>query len=313
MRALAAGLVAGILLLPAAPGRSQTPEIQKKLEKKLKQAREAEKKKAEARLGQRLAEALKKNPDLLVAEAKVRTAEAQRDQLRLKLVQEVTVAHAELERARAAVPAAQAHLDATLAQVARGAAGQKDVADAGAALQQAKANLAAAEAKLAYLVGKTPAPDAGKLKTGLIIPVLIDTPAQALLTDTPAQALLIRPPQVEGTMAERLRKALAAPFTLDSKGGGMPLEDVLDFVRQKLKGINVVCPQDFLQRTAALRLTEAVPTGAALQLIEEEFKCRFVLRDYGMRVVDAEERAPPGAVFVVDFWKQHQGTDQQKN
>jgi hypothetical protein len=308
MRALAAGLIAGIVLLPLLPARGQTPAIQKKIETKLKQAREQERKKAQANLEQLLAEALKNNPDLRVAQAKVRTAEAERDQLRLKLVQEVTVAHAELERARAAVAGAKSQLDAALSQFARAAVSQKDVGDAGAALQQAKATLAAVEAKLAYLVGKAPSLQGMNLgaKAGG------DVPDLGGLRYAAAQALFVRLPKVDRTLAEKLRTALAAPFALDSAGGGLELKDALDAVRQKLKGINVVCPKECEGRTAVFRLTEAVPLGAALQLLEEEYSCRFLLRDYGIRVVDAQEAVPPGAVFLADFWKQRGGADRQK-
>jgi hypothetical protein len=311
MRALAAGLLAGLVLLPAAPGRGQTPEIQKKIEKKLKQARAAEKKQAEARLERVLAEALKDNPDLRVAETKVRTAEAERDRFRLKLVQEVTVAHAERERAQAAVAVAQVKLDRARSLIGRGVA-QEDLAEVGTALQQAKANLAVVEAKLNYLVGKRSAPDVARVASVNFELALRENDAR-LVRQAAAKALAtMAPTKVEGTMAEKLRKALAVPITLDSRGGGLDFKEALDLVRQKLKGINVVCPQQLVGRTAVLRLTEAIPLGAALQLLEEEYKCRFVLRDYGIRVVDAQEQAPPGAVFVVDFWKQNRGADQHK-
>jgi len=293
MRAFAAGLAAGILLIPALPVWGQTAAIQKKVEQKLKDIREAEKKEKLALEGI-LAAALKHNPDLHVAEAKVRTAEAERDQLRLKLMQEITVAHAELQRARAAVAAADD-------QLAQPAFRQGEKAAHLDALQQAKANLAAAEAKLAYLVGKSPPPDAVTVRTVINLPAT----ASQLKTDDLRLAL---PPKVEGTMAERLRKALAMPFTLDAKDGVVQFNDAVDILREKLKGINVVAPQGVSGRVATIQLTEAIPLGSALQFLEEEYNVRFVLRDYGIRVVDAEEQMPPGALLVVDYWKQHRDT-----
>ena len=40
-----------------------------------------------------------------------------------------------------------------------------------------------------------------------------------------------------------------------------------------------------------------------LQFLEDELDVVFVLRDYGVVVVAAEEKLPPGAVRVLDFWK----------
>ena len=54
-----------------------------------------------------------------------------------------------------------------------------------------------------------------------------------------------------------------------------------------------------------MRLKEAVPLGSALQLFQEEYHCRFVARDYGIRIVDVEEGLPPGAVLLVDFWRKY--------
>ena len=49
-------------------------------------------------------------------------------------------------------------------------------------------------------------------------------------------------------------------------------------------------------------LTNPVPLAAAMQLIEDEYPIRFVLRDYGIVVVDAS-RIPAGAMLVSDFIK----------
>jgi hypothetical protein len=305
MRTLAAGLLAGFVLLPAVPAWGQTLPIQKQVGKKLKEARKREKEKAQVKLEDLVAEALKTNPDLRVAEAKVRTAEAERDQLRLKLVQEVTVANAELQRAHDTVPAAKAQLDAAFKHFGSGLGNQKEITDAAAVLQKAKADLAAAEAKLAYLVGKRPAADSSSNSELRRYDARL-TAVQALAT--------LAAPKVERTMAEKLRMALDVPFYQKAAGKRLVLRDVLNLLRKKLVGINVVesAVLEDDQTVGRFRVSEPVPLGAVLQLIEEEYGCRFIVRDYGIRVVSAQEAVPPGAVFVVDFWKQHQGGEQHK-
>jgi hypothetical protein len=53
----------------------------------------------------------------------------------------------------------------------------------------------------------------------------------------------------------------------------------------------------------SVELKQPVPAGAALQYLEDELGVVFVVRDYGIVVVPADERLPPGAIRAVDFWK----------
>jgi DNA repair exonuclease SbcCD ATPase subunit len=324
VRHLHAAVIAGLALLAAAPAWAQTEAIQKKLEKKLTQARQEketrDKKDAEVALAKLLEEALKNNPDLHVAEAKVRAAEAECEQVRLKLMQEVTLAQAELQRARDAVATGQSQVQQSRTRFQAGQAPANELFTAESALQQAKANVAAAEAKLAYLVGK-PAPlkassvgwvtDLSGIDRGMA-----ENSRRAaekrLYYENIAQAgklwLKQQSQALEGTMAEKLHRALDVLVTVTP--GQRPLFEVLDLLRSKLKGINVNCPVPLLERQpdGQFSITEAIPLGAAVQLIEEEYRCRFVVRDYGIRIVDAEEHLPPGAVLVSDFWKQRPGS-----
>lgn len=55
--------------------------------------------------------------------------------------------------------------------------------------------------------------------------------------------------------------------------------------------------------SVTFKLSEPIPAGAVLELIEDELGVVFILRDYGIVVVSADEKLPPGALRVVDFWK----------
>ena len=79
----------------------------------------------------------------------------------------------------------------------------------------------------------------------------------------------------------------------------------LDYLREKmLPGINLHVRTKLSKKDAIdVKLFEPVPLGAVLQYLEDELAIIFVLRDYGIVVVSADERIPPGAVRVIDFWK----------
>jgi hypothetical protein len=102
---------------------------------------------------------------------------------------------------------------------------------------------------------------------------------------------------------DKLRKALDAKIRVDFTKTRSSA--VMDYLRDKaLPGVNLVVrgkARDDVPVT--VKLEEPVPVGAVLQFLEDELNIEFVLRDYGIVVVAAGDRPPPGAVRVVEFWK----------
>ncbi|MHC4177830.1 MAG: hypothetical protein ACYSWU_10000, partial [Planctomycetota bacterium] len=92
------------------------------------------------KLAQQLLAAQQAHPDILAAEAKVRLAEAELEQVRVKVAQEIIAFHWELEAQRAEV-------EITEAQSKTGRGDRR-------LLVMAKAKLAALEAKRTYLLGQ---------------------------------------------------------------------------------------------------------------------------------------------------------------
>jgi hypothetical protein len=107
----------------------------------------------------------------------------------------------------------------------------------------------------------------------------------------------------ESPMTDKLRKALDTQTRMDFSARAP--KDVLDYLREKmLPGINLHVRTKLSKKDAIdVKLFEPVPLGAVLQYLEDELAIIFVLRDYGIVVVSADERIPPGAVRVIDFWK----------
>src|SRR5262245_55933437 len=107
-------------------------------------------------LEEMLAQALRNNPDIRVAEAKVREAEAELNRTRLQVTQRVVTFRQDLESLRATVREAQARLDrlTQLEQKGRGVVAREEVRSAELTLMKYKAELAKAEAELPYLLGK---------------------------------------------------------------------------------------------------------------------------------------------------------------
>lgn len=106
---------------------------------------------------------------------------------------------------------------------------------------------------------------------------------------------------------EKLRKTLDTKIYLTDRTIVNPSYSyaaVMDQVRKNvLPGVNLIVRHKSKKAGISSELTEPTPAGAVLQFLEDELDVVFVLRDYGIVVVGADEKLPPGAVRVIDFWK----------
>src|SRR5262245_59435067 len=181
----------------------------------------------EATLEELLAKAVKDNPDIRVAESKVREAEAELSRARLAVMQKVVKLHHEINAHRALVAQARKELERFLKLAAARAISQEEVAQAQNALQVAQANLAKAEAELPFLLGKQPT-------FGVTDHVIVmDSATNIRLWDIHSGKVVA--PPIASTMAEKIREALDTPVKLKSENTN--LDDVLADLRQLL-GVN---------------------------------------------------------------------------
>src|SRR6516165_2271150 len=115
-----------------------------------------DKKPAKSKLEEMLEQALANNPDIRVAEARVREAEAKLSKTRLEVTQKVATLYAAIESARQGLANAEADLERLNALRAKGVVGQEDLGRVRLQVATAKAELAKLQAEAAYLLGKAP-------------------------------------------------------------------------------------------------------------------------------------------------------------
>ncbi len=296
----------------------------------------AEEKKPSA-LEELLSQALRDNPDVRVADAKVREAEAELNRARLLVIQKVVAHQHTVETLESAVKTAEARnavaeaglrlAEAQYQRIAelikKGVTAREDVDAAQAKLQQAKADvdtaramlqaakadLAKAKAELPYLLGKGNKEEKTDENVKHALKWLssqqdyLDTlSAKALYARSieEAQRAWEKKAQPQGTVADKLRKALDTPTNLKFGPAEVPLDDVLELLKQKA-GAPMVST---IPRTAtALKhgiSLDNVPLGAAFQAVEDLAGVQFGVRDYGILVSD---KLPSGVLRLHDFWK----------
>ena len=116
------------------------------------------------------------------------------------------------------------------------------------------------------------------------------------------------PAVVEGPTGDKIRKALDTPF---KPGAGPQLisgRKVVDLLRHHAKGINILDNQRSVDITEVpYQFTEPIPLGAFFQWAEDRFGWRFIIREYGIVVTDRDQM-PPGALPLLDFWRQGKST-----
>ena len=294
-----------------------------------------------ATLDEMLAKALKDNPDIRVAESKVREAEAELNRVRLQVTQKIVALQSNLEAERAAVQLASRLLQTKYS-------GAAEVEGARASLLKARAKLAELESEMPYLLGTPPKAMPGG--TGGMMGMgggggLIGMGGGGGMMGMGGGGGFggfaggsgggIGAPRatqpVQGSMAEKLRKALDTRVKVDYKKKSF--HAILKDFQKRMPGVSFqillaeatpnVNPE-VQPSVADLRLEEEVPLGAAFQLLEDSFakvthsggvtdppkeeRIQFVVRDYGI-LVAAEKQIPPGAVKLHEFWKTRVGQD----
>ena len=142
------------LLLAGNVGVAQTPELQKQIEKKLGEVKKEQAKKDQATLEVLLAQALKNNPDIRVAESKLREAEAELYRARMTVFNRIVTLQQEVKSLKAELERARERYQRMTDLFKTGAVPNLKLDQAAAALQKATSNLAHAEAEMDLLLGK---------------------------------------------------------------------------------------------------------------------------------------------------------------
>jgi hypothetical protein len=258
---------------------------------------------AKSKLEEMLAQALKDNPDIRVAAAKLAGAEAELNRVRLQVAQKVLAFHSARDLARSDLTAAEA----ALARMQRlgSAVSRAELDAAQAAVVNAKAKLAAVEAEAPYLVGKQPQ-SGGEGKRADAEGAYRDALRQyrSTLESQPQQLYTLRlwldNAVVKGPMADKIRKALDRPVSV--KVTDASLESVLRLLKSSPEIRFHLVHGPSMPRKVTMDLQD-VSLGAALEWLEDSQPgYRIVVREYGI-LITPQDRIPPEAVFLHDFWK----------
>jgi hypothetical protein len=276
-----------------------------------------------------LSQALKNNPDIRVGEAKVREAEAELNRTRMTVAQKVVALYHSIDIGRKARDESKANYDRVVRLSQTGAVAQEDFRAAKLSWERAAAELAKLEAEMPALLGKLPdnlgaklGADAGQdmraateaglrflARTQLVADEERLATQRALAAWALSRMDLVRELTPQGSLAQRIRKALDKQITADYKGKS--LGEVLNEFGKLLDGIPFRVAAKVPAGNMDLNLGQ-VPLGTAIQAFNDLTpETRFVVRDYGI-LVTAKEFLPPGAIELHDFWKSDAGKERPK-
>jgi hypothetical protein len=257
-------------------------------------------------LEEALEKALKSNPDLRVAAAKVNEAEALLNRAQLQVVQKVVAQYRAIRQAKLAVQEAQVKL-----QMVRRIADAKgvpagEISQAEIQLERAKAALADIEAEMDYLTGKI-----SQRKPVRFVRNKNDATEAEFLSfmrmmgdgGNKFREKPIKPQAIEAKMADRIRKVLNQRHNYDME---RPVEEAITLFRNDLGNIHLQLVRGGsgkkLDGTIKLK-AENMSFGAALQLLEDVMTTHcVVVREYGL-LITPRDKVPPGAILLDEFWK----------
>jgi hypothetical protein len=258
--------------------------------------------KAKSKLEEMLAEALKNNPDIRVAVAKVAEADAELNRTRLLVTQKVIALHHGMLSQKAAVDYAQKKYERLKQLSNQGAIDSALLEEAQQALTLAKAKQAELEAQMPALLGKAARGTEGNVTftSDNLMSLSIDYSAGIAKGNTLSLFRVI-PHQAEGPMADKIRKALETPVKVDYKDA--KLSEILKDLQKTAPGLSFRDFSGHGNHSRTLQFEEALPVSAILQAIGDYFELSFVVREYGILVTTPKE-APPGALTVQEFLRQ---------
>ncbi|HEY7327142.1 MAG TPA: hypothetical protein VH592_05870 [Gemmataceae bacterium] len=293
---------------PQAPGSPDVPRPQK-----VKAAPD------KSKLEDMLAEALRNNPDIRVAAAKLAEAEAKLNRTRVQVTQQVVTLYQSIVSQRALVEVSQKKYDRLTELVRRAAVDPVSLDEASATLTVAKAKLAELEAQMPGLLGKVQKSPEARAATSLdprfLYHLDLDRDWELHLKVDPNS---IGVPQAKANIlqGDRIRKALQTPVKVDYKD--MTVTDILKDLEKKAPGLSfhirdvprVAAKGGDEEAKPTLHFDTPLPVASVLQAIKDSVGSHFIVRDYGILVTSLEQ--PRGAMSVEQFLRQKPDSNEHK-
>ena len=231
-----------------------------------------------SKLEEMLSEALRNNPDIRVAAAKLAMAEAEMNRTRVQATQEVIRFYNSLQVQEGEVNRWTTECERLKIAAGKGIVDAAVLAESQQQLKISKGKLAELEAQMAALLGR-----AARLESNPDAHV-----RQATLRAT-------------GPLAERMRKALQTPVSVNYKD--MTFDTILKELSAVVGGLSF---RNLSQRRGGLSEQkislrfENLPVSAILQALADETECYFFVRDYGILATSGNHQ-PPGAMTIEEF------------
>jgi hypothetical protein len=269
-----------------------------------------------SRLEEMLTEALKHNPDIRVAAAKLAEADAELNRSRLLVTQKVVMLYYAIETQKKTVAHQEARYKRVEQMIKSATVSAEDAAEARQALALAKGKLEELEAQLPALLGKSAHEEADDrdLRAAAVLALkFIGQPQDSIEFNKYLFSTGVATQnKATGPMAERLRKALQTPVKVDYKEEMFAL--ILKDLERKVDGLSF---RNLFERLGpgnhpaySIHFEEALPVSAILQALADESGCFFFVRDYGILAIK-KDNAPPGAMTVEEFLR-HKPADESR-
>jgi hypothetical protein len=270
-----------------------------------------------SKLEEMLAEALRNNPDIRVAAARLAEAEAKLNRTRVHATQQVVTLYQSIVSQRALVEVAQKKNDRLMELHKQAAVDARTLDEASANLTVAKAKLAELEAQMPGLLGKTPhaeeSVDPNRTSTRLMLELMGRQPdtLEKELRRVDLLPLVVHPTKTTGPMAERLRKALQTPIKADYTS--VPLGDILTDLQNKAPGLTLLNTSGVAFGSPwTFHFKDALPVSAILEALGDLTDSAFYVRDYGV-LMSNPKSAPPGAITIQEFLRQKPADEPDRN
>ena len=270
-----------------------------------------------------LSVALKTNPDIQVAEAKLREAEAGLNKARVQVLQQLVTAKNAVDSQKAAVAAAEAAMKRVQEMRNSGAIDLATVQKTEALLSQAKADLVKADADLGILLGRIPGHSDVRgiwldahTATGrdIVAPLAFSPDGKHLWTagadgairawDARTGRALGEPvTPAAGSMDARIREALTRTIKLDKPDAKKSCADAINDLKQRAAAdvpIRVVI-EPAIRETNVEMMAGELPLSSWLAVLEDSIPgLVFVVREYGI-LVTSKDRMPTDGLRVGEF------------
>lgn len=250
-----------------------------------------------------LVKALQNSPDVQVAEARLKEAEAALRQARLLVAQKTVDLQQNLDSKQKELSRVEALFGLAAKARETGSISATEFTKLESELAAQKAVIANVESQVNLLMGKLPgvldqAAPRAELSLQSFFRVRPAIEAVGLGGSEPSNK---RQPQQ--AMAERLRKLLDKPYKLDKTFEGIPLSELLTHVREST-GAPILTMQNAGEMAVRLDFKGEVPLGAYFQMLRDVTPgLQIYVRDYGFLFIDSDQISPPDdAVSLMEFW-----------